>query len=112
MKNVKKNEVLVRLKSALKNVTLGAVLAGGVFVPAAKAAVIDVPQQTLEQRVKLVSDALRLKLAEDNRSGSLEAKGDSDELLAQWGNAWGNWNNWRNWNNWYNWGNWGNWGNW
>jgi len=29
-----------------------------------------------------------MKLAEDNRSGSLEAKGDSDELLAQWGNAW------------------------
>ena len=109
MKSVKKTAVLVKLKSALKTATVGTVLAGGMLIPTAKAAEVSGPRQTLEQRVKLVSDAMRMKLAEDNRSNSIQGGGHgADGLLAQWGNSWGNWNNWNNWRNWGNWGNWGN----
>jgi hypothetical protein len=45
-----------------------------------------------------------------------EANLPSPDLLAYWGNHWGNggwgwhpyWHNWPNWHNWHNWHNWGN----
>jgi hypothetical protein len=115
MKKEKEQGTIVTLKSALKKVTLSAVLAGGLLVPAAQAADGSNAQQTLEQRVKAVSETLRKKLTESQRnsdSAREENVPGTEGLIAQWGNSWGDWNNWRNWNNWNNWRNWGNWGNW
>ena len=113
MKDEKQRNTLVTLKSALKKATLSAVLAGGLLIPTAQAAEISASRQPLDQRVKIVSEALRKKLSENQNAldpTQAENSTSSDELLAQWGN----WRNvWYNWNNaWYNWANWANWANW
>lgn len=111
MKDEKQRNTLVTLKSALKKAALSAVLAGGLLIPTAQAADISATRQPLEQRVKIVSEALRKKISESQSaldSTQAETAADSDKLLAQWYN-WGNWGNWANWGNWRNWANWGNW---
>src|ERR1044071_84805 len=109
MKDEKQRNTFVTLKSALKKATLSAVLAGGLLIPTAQAAEISASRQPLDQRVKIVSEALRKKLSENQNAldpTQAENSTSSDELLAQWGN----WRNvWYNWNNaWYNWANWAN----
>ena len=112
MKDEKQRNNLVTLKSAIKKMTLGAVLAGGLLIPTVLSTKASAAPRPLDERVRTVSQVLRKKpenysdlaLAE-NRTGSEESAD------CCWGN-WGNWNNWLNWNNWNNWLNWGNWGNW
>lgn len=116
MENENKQRTLVTLKSALRKVTLGAVLVGGLLIPTAQAADNSAAHQTLEQRVQVVSEALRKKLSETD-SAQAEGSANSDDQVVegyQWGDwlNWGNWNNWRKWGNWNNWSNWGNWLNW
>lgn len=116
MKDEKKSTTLITLKSALKKATLSAILVGGLLAPTAQAVDLSATRQPLEQRVKIVGEALREKLSKSQNltdAAQAETAKDEDGLLAQWGNwgNWGNWNNWRNWLNWNNWGNWGNWGN-
>ena len=117
MENENMQRTLVTLKSALKKVTLGAVLIGGLLIPTAQAADISDARQSLEQRVQVISEALHKKMSETSSdSDQAETASASEDLTAQWGNwgnwaNWANWSNWNNWKNWYNWGNWGNWGN-
>lgn len=66
-------------------------------------------KRSIRDRVELVRETLKLRLAKDQAAESKLSF--SARALAQWGN-WGNWRNWGNWNNWNNWKNWGNWGNW
>ena len=113
MKDDKNRSRFVTLKSALKKATVSAALIGGLLIPTAQAADIGEARQTLEQRVQIVSDALRKKLSEGQSADSAQASDalDADETTAQWVNwyNWGNWNNWKNWANWNNWYNWVNW---
>ncbi|MDQ3802660.1 MAG: hypothetical protein M3416_02235 [Acidobacteriota bacterium] len=99
-------------KSSVRALARTALLAGGLLVPTPSAArpldEVHSEDKSIEQRVKIVGEALKKKLSvEENYDEKLSY---SEVELAQWGN-WGNWGNWNNWNNWRNWGNWGNWRN-
>jgi hypothetical protein len=65
-------------------------------------------QASVTTRMDRVKKELDKQLGETIQNASRP-----ENLLAVWGNNWGNlWNNWDNWQNWNNWQNWGNFGNW
>ncbi|HEY3040899.1 MAG TPA: hypothetical protein VGJ66_19325 [Pyrinomonadaceae bacterium] len=103
-----------KLKSSLKALTRAAILTSTLLLPnfPAKAAGVPPSARSIRERVYLVRQTLKQRVANDQTSGSNLSF--SESTLAQWGNwgNWRNWNNWLNWNNWNNWRNWGNWGNW
>jgi hypothetical protein len=91
--------------------TRAAILTCTLLLPGfpAKAAGVPPSARSIRERVDLVRQTLKQRVANDQTSG--RNLSFSERALAQWGN-WGNWRNWGNWNNWNNWRNWGNWGNW
>lgn len=103
------------IKSPIKALMRVTVLATVLVFSSSPAPAAGVPQPTkksIRQRVELVRETFRQKVANDQIPiGGLSF---SERALAQWGNwgNWGNWNNWVNWNNWNNWRNWANWANW
>ena len=104
-----------RLKSSLKALTRASVLTATLLLsnsPAQPATLHPARERSLRDRVDLVRETLKQKVAKEQSSGSKLSF--SERTLAQWGNwgNWGNWNNWVNWNDWNNWRNWANWGNW
>jgi hypothetical protein len=104
----------VNIKSALRNATLGAVLAGGALIPTAQAKHFDILEPTIEQRVKSVGEAIRERISDAApipETTPVYTEPVAENELSQWGN-WGNWQNWQNWGNWQNWQNWSNWQNW
>jgi hypothetical protein len=97
-------------KASIKRIAAAA-LAGGLLISTPSASLADVKSKggPIQDRVKMVRNALEKKMTGDQ--GVQNKLSYSETELAQWGN-WGNWNNWYNWYNWNNWNNWGNWGNW
>jgi hypothetical protein len=85
------------------------VAAAVVSAPPADAKQLDA-HASLSDKVEKARAALQKPLAPDPQLRSAE-------MLAWWGNRWGNggwgyhpyWHNWPNWHNWHNWHNWGNW---
>ena len=118
MKDEKQRDNLVTLKSALKKMTLGAVLAGGLLIPTVLSTKASASPRPLDERVRTVSQVLRKKMGESENSTSLalaeNRTGSEESADCCWGNwpNWAKWGNWANWTNWANWGNWGNWANW
>lgn len=115
MKDERQRDNLVTLKSALKKITMGAVLAGGLLIPTVLSTTASATPRSLDERVRTVSLALRKKIGETENPTDLAlaetSAGSEESAECCWGN-WGNWGNWRNWGNWGNWNNWANWANW
>ena len=109
-----KNITMKNLKSSFKALIKAAVLASTLLVSSVLARPASVPpaSKSIRERVELVRETLKQKVANTQAPGSKLSF--SERALFQWGDwgNWGNWNNWVNWNNWNNWRNWGNWGNW
>jgi hypothetical protein len=104
-----------KLKSSLQALTMASVLTATLLFPnstAQPASLHPARDRSLRDRVDLVRETLKRKVAQEQPPGSTLSF--SERALAQWGNwgNWGNWNNWVNWNNWNNWRNWANWANW
>src|SRR4051812_26774313 len=98
----------------LKKVLSSALLASAVLAPTTHASGKELaPDLTITQRVSMIREAIKNRLAQSNTNlDEILSKVSYEESeIMQWGN-WGNWGNWANWANWNNWGNWGNWGNW
>jgi hypothetical protein len=99
-------------KSPFRALTRATVLASTLLLsgsPTQAASNHPISEKSIRERVELVRETLKQKVANDQIPGSKLSF--SEKALAQWGN-WGNWRNWGNWSNWNNWRNWGNWGNW
>lgn len=109
-----KPAILRRLQSGAKALARIPVLVAALLLSNSVAPAADVTQtkKSINERVELVRDTLKLKVS--NHQQKTDDLSYSETALTQWGNwpNWGNWNNWFNWNNWNNWRNWGNWGNW
>src|SRR6266498_810481 len=109
-----KRAMVKKLRSSLKALTRAAILTATLLLPnisAQPANIQEANKRSIRERVDLVRETLKQKVAEQATGNKLSF---SERALGQWGNwgNWGNWNNWVNWNNWNNWRNWGNWGNW
>ena len=107
--------VMKKLKLSLKALTRATLLTCALLLPNFSAQAATVPpasKRSIRDRVDVVRETLKYKVAKDQTTETKLSFAES--ALAQWGNwgNWGNWNNWVNWNNWNNWRNWGNWGNW
>ncbi|HEY2971776.1 MAG TPA: hypothetical protein VGJ48_04630 [Pyrinomonadaceae bacterium] len=110
-----KRTMVKKLKSSLKALTRATVLGIALLLSSSPAQAASNPppgKRSIRERVELVRETLKQRVAKEQIPGSQLSF--SERALAQWGNwgNWGNWNNWVNWNNWNNWRNWGNWGNW
>lgn len=110
-----KRTISKKLKSSFQAVARATVIAGTLLVstsPVHPATNPDASKKSIRERVGVVRETLKQKVAADQNPVSKLSF--SERAMAQWGNwgNWGNWNNWVNWNNWNNWKNWGNWGNW
>src|SRR6185436_2676197 len=110
-----KKTIVKKLKSSLQALTMASVLTAALLFPnstAQPASLHPAGDRSLRDRVDLVRETLKRKVAQEQPPGSTLSF--SERALAQWGNwgNWGNWNNWVNWNNLNNWRNWANWANW
>ena len=107
--------MMKKLKLSLQALTRATLLMCALLLPnfSAQSATVPPPsKRSIRDRVDVVRETLKSKVAKDQTTGTKLSF--SESALAQWGNwgNWGNWNNWVNWNNWNNWRNWGKWGNW